>query len=294
MQGTLSRYVRVDLDNCQPLAFDNQFDHPSVGSNAFLQGEQEPAPTESARGAAVMPGRLSLRRITKYAAAAAFIVACFIVAEGRSKNSVSTKAFAVALRQLSTADVISYRAEFKEHGNLVRISNSMHLQPDRVREELPDGKVKVIDFSKRRNITLDTVRRTAVVVTDTSHPPNYKHERFLDKVKESIERIRTDPLRTDSYLGKRTVDGRIVEGFEMRKPTQMQTLWVDMNTGLPSEMEIVSLDDPGRSVVMRDFQFNVESYESLFSVDPPPGYEVTFEIVGPAEPLDDNAEMIPH
>ena len=169
----------------------------------------------------------------------------------------------------------------------------MHLQPDRVREELPDGKIKVIDFSKRRNITLDPRSRTAVVVIDTSPPQNYKPERFLDKVKECIQRIKTDPLRTDRYLGKRSLHGRTVEGFQMQKPTQVQTLWVDVETGLPSEMEIVALDNPGQSVVMRDFRFDVPSHESLFSVDPPPGYEVTFETVGPARPLDEKAKMIP-
>jgi len=293
IQASLSRYVRTELDD----GFSDGSDAPSVRSSA-RQATQSSARTKSTRRLMLekpvaVRGRWPSQRLSRYAVAACLLLACFIVLEGLSRKSVSAKAFDVALQQFSTARVIEYLAEFKWDGKIVRVSESMHLQPDRVREELPDGKIKVIDFSKRRNITLDPRSQTAVVVIDTSPPQNYKPERFLDKVKEYIQRIKTDPLRTDRYLGKRDLDGRTVEGFQMQKLTQVQTLWVDIVTGLPSEMEIVSLDNPGQSVVMRNFRFDVQSHESLFSVDPPPGYKVTFETAEPARPLDEKAKMIP-
>jgi outer membrane lipoprotein-sorting protein len=295
MHSSLARYVRVELDDAPLLSMEPEAG--ALGIEAVTAGHSTDRTSAKVAADNGLVGRQHGRgrQLGRFALAAMILVAGLVLIDQFSMNSRSGKAFAAALRQLTTAKVICYTAEFKHRDVVERISESMHLQPDRVREELPDGKIKVIDFSKRRNITLDPVHRTAVVVSDaiTNESPKLKPERFLDKIKEAIERIRTDPLRTDRYLGMQIVDGRKREGFQMRKPSQMQTIWMDVDTGLLAEMEIVSTDGSGRSITARNFQFDVESYESLFSVEPPPGYAVSYETVGPAKPLDEQAKMIP-
>jgi hypothetical protein len=293
MHNSLTRYVRIDPEVLASLPLGDQSSHPNINALAVSGSSITTAQLASLDSGHSTQQRWLPKGITRYVIAAAIILTFFVVVDRLAKKSPSGVAFASALRQLNAARVISYTAEFKQDGKIERISESMHLQPDRVREELPDGRSKVIDFSKRKSITIDPVGRTALVVTDTNESPRYKPERFLDKVRECIERIRTDPRRTDRYLGIQSIHDRAREGFEMRKPTQVQTLWVDVDTGLLAEMEIVAADDSGQSVLMRNFEFEVESYESLFSVDPPPGYTVSYETVGPAKPLDDQAKMVP-
>lgn len=293
--ASLARYVRVELDDAPQHSFDSDTDGAAAEATVADHSASRASAKFTADCRTDGPKPRWGKQVGRFSLAALILLAGLVCIDHFTNYSRSGKAFAAVLRQLTTAKVICYTAEFKRHGVVERISESMHLQPDRVREELPDGKIKVIDFSKRRNITLDLVHRTAVVVSDaiTDESPKLKPERFLDKIKEAIERIRTDPLRTDRYLGMQIVDGRKREGFQMRKPSQVQTIWMDVDTGLLAEMEIVSTDGSGRSITARNFQFDVESYESFFSVEPPPGYAVSYETVGPSKPLDEQAKMIP-
>ena len=51
-------------------------------------------------------------------------------------------------------------------------------------------------------------------------------------------------------------------------------VWGDPKTGLPARIETTTAVLPNMTSIQSDFEFNVEMDESLFSVEPPPGYEV--------------------
>jgi outer membrane lipoprotein-sorting protein len=298
LHANLSRFVQVNLDDLTSACAGWFTTEPDCQESAV--GAVAETPIESCQKVSapkihsVRQGWPNYRRMAFYLSAAAVILILCLVTDGLlPKNSASSQVFASVLQQLRTAHVISYTAEFQEGGKITQTAEAMHLQPDRVREERPDGSIRIIDFSKHQCITIDPTHRKAVVLEEAHGSQTYRQERFLDKIKEYIERIRTNPLRTDHYLGKRNMGGKTVEGYEMRKPTQVQTLWVDVETGLLTEMKIATPDDPGRNVVMRNFRFDVETYESLFSVVPPPGFEVIFKTVEPTKQLDDRTEMIP-
>ena len=52
------------------------------------------------------------------------------------------------------------------------------------------------------------------------------------------------------------------------------SLWGDPKTGLPVRIEMTMAMMPNVKITMSDFEFNVDMDESLFSVEPPAGYEV--------------------
>ena len=288
----LSRHVQMDMDDLTLPHVDSEPTLPEIELAATEKhgfgSDQKDLATKT------NSSRRGWSKKLKVAYAAAAILFFLVIADGFSpKNSSSSQAFATVLEQLHSARAIACIAEFQEGGAIVRTVEAMHLQPNILREESSDGKIRIIDIAKRRSISIDTIRRTAVVRQELDVVRTYKQERFLDKIREYIERIRTDPLSTDRYLGTQEIDGRTAEGYEMRIPTQVQTLWVDVESGLLTRMEIAAPDDPGRSVIMRNFRFDVESRESLFSVEPPQGYEVSYETTESTLQVDDKVKMIP-
>ena len=75
-------------------------------------------------------------------------------------------------------------------------------------------------------------------------------------------------------LGEKDIDGRRVVGFRISLPAAVFSVWGDPKTGLPVRIEATMAMMPNVKITMSDFEFNVDMDESLFSVEPPAGYEV--------------------
>ena len=75
-------------------------------------------------------------------------------------------------------------------------------------------------------------------------------------------------------LGEKEIDGRQVVGFRISRPGMVMSVWGDPKTGLPVRIESTQAIMSNYKVTMSDFAFNVDMDESLFSVEPPAGYEV--------------------
>ncbi len=75
-------------------------------------------------------------------------------------------------------------------------------------------------------------------------------------------------------LGEKEIDGRRVIGFRISLPEAVFSVWGDPKTGLPARIEMTTKIMPNLEFTISDFEFNVDMDESLFSVEPPAGYEV--------------------
>jgi len=75
-------------------------------------------------------------------------------------------------------------------------------------------------------------------------------------------------------LGEKVIDGRQAVGFRISSPAAVFDVWGDPKTGLPARVEWTTEAVPDVKVTMSNFEFNVDMDESLFSVEPPAGYEV--------------------
>jgi len=89
-------------------------------------------------------------------------------------------------------------------------------------------------------------------------------------------------------LGEKEIDGHRVVGFRVNTNGAVVSLWGDPKTGLPVRVEVTTAMHPDVKSTMSDFVFNLPMDESLFSIDPPPGYTVQNQKVdvSPAEEKD--------
>ncbi len=91
-------------------------------------------------------------------------------------------------------------------------------------------------------------------------------------------------VKTES-LGQQEIDGRRVVGFRISGSGAVVSLWGDPKTGTPVRIESTDATIPYLKVTMSDFVLNVPMDDSLFSVEPPEGYQVT---VGQYQTTDDS------
>ena len=68
-------------------------------------------------------------------------------------------------------------------------------------------------------------------------------------------------------VGEKVIGGRKTKGFKVTTSTGDQTIWADMETRLPVEIDSPSSTDT-------DFQWNPPLDESMFSLTPPADYEL--------------------
>ncbi len=89
----------------------------------------------------------------------------------------------------------------------------------------------------------------------------------------SLEKLRALPNQADEALGPKRIDGRTLEGYRVHETDTTTTVWVDPKTGEPARVEMEFAAAPGMNVILSDFQVDVPLDDSLFSLDPPAGYE---------------------
>lgn len=93
-------------------------------------------------------------------------------------------------------------------------------------------------------------------------------------------------------LGNKTIDGQTVVGFRLRRPSLVDDLkdhsvweiWADSDTAQVVRVDIHHERDQGGRVTLVDFKFDVQ--DSLFDLQPPPGYTVVYETVEEIDPVD--------
>ena len=78
-------------------------------------------------------------------------------------------------------------------------------------------------------------------------------------------------------LGEKQIDGRRVMGFRLSVRGVVIDVWGDPKTRLPVHIESTTALTPNLKITQSDFEFNVPMDESLFSLEPPAGYEVTLK-----------------
>ena len=88
-------------------------------------------------------------------------------------------------------------------------------------------------------------------------------------------------------LGEKEIDGRRVVGFSLSVRGVVINVWGDPKTRLPVRIESTMAMMPHIKLTQSDFEFNVPMDESLFSLEPPAGYQVT---VKGRQPRDDTPE----
>lgn len=148
-----------------------------------------------------------------------------------------------------------------------------HKSPGQMRQEATIAKtgekaITTFDFQSGRALTLAPATKQAMVI-DMGQFPQAIRDKQVDFVAEMKKMVQGDA----EELGFKEIDGQRVKGFRVAKNSQVIDIWVNPKTGTPVAMEMTM---PGLGAMRMDgFVFGEEMDDALFSVVPPPGYQVT-------------------
>ncbi len=188
---------------------------------------------------------------------------------------------------------------YKVTVQVTSLSPKMKTLPAAMQQELIKGttsEVMILDAARKRTETVTADKSTMIKIWDRNKGkklcllPEKKRATVYDVARTPegeaaskdpsagfrtlLLRARDMPGVKHESLGKRKIDGRQVVGVRLRLPAVVMSVWGDPKTGLPVYIESTAAVTPNMKVTMSDFELNVDLDESLFSVEPPPGYEV--------------------
>ena len=216
-------------------------------------------------------------KITKFAAAAAIIIAVFIGVHylGGSIDGASV-AWAGVLENIRNSKTLTFLVRTTEDGPpimKIMLIDPHYLRVEFLSEHMPEppvvgGQIWIVDANKAQSLILNIIKKSCKIYpADQKMVDIYNTFRnFTDRVDFSVEEI-----------GTRRVADRSAVGFRLRKLDEDREIivWADAKTKLPVLMEETYKDakgEHGRHVIT-DIVFDAELDKSLFSLEPPPGYK---------------------
>jgi outer membrane lipoprotein-sorting protein len=192
----------------------------------------------------------------------------------------ATLAIADFVKPILEAKTAKYKMTYERDGHPQKTSVVMVLAPCRIREEstweLPgeiSARIVMIqDLQRGKILSLDTKNKTATVYAWNNMPEGMGSANWFD----GVRRYLLDPRIKREPLGEKEIDGQRVVGYRhggYSSSGQVMNVWGDPETGLPVRIETIEQrSGKEMKVTMSDFVFNVDLDESLFSVEPRPGY----------------------
>ena len=208
--------------------------------------------------------------ITKLAAAAVIIIAVLI---GIHYFGGSVPAFAEVVQPLLTARTATYKMTVNVEGETIQTVKGMFMEPSRMRQEMPDGGIMIIDQNGSRMITLmPTVKKAMIVEMENVPYDNKRQVNMFHSIRELIRQ--TDDESVD-FLGGQKIDGVDAIGYHIAARNMGMTIWADAKTLLPVRIEYIMGEMMGveGTIIMSDIVFDVEMDELLFEI--PEGYDVS-------------------
>ncbi len=210
----------------------------------------------------------AMKTYAKFAVAAAIILVVIITTNQFDiPIDGASVAFADVLEQISTfrpyvcTQTIQYQRKSPSTKTIMKLNLSQR------REMWADGSIYVFDMSERpvRILTLYPDKKYAVEKILAGRGPVKDHDRLR------ILAGRQDGTEED--LGITEIDGRKVKVFHAPDKINDFTVWADVETGLPVRIELLQ-KQLKRTIIMEEFEFDVDFDESLFSTTAPQGYTV--------------------
>jgi outer membrane lipoprotein-sorting protein len=191
----------------------------------------------------------------------------------------ATFAFADFIKPILEAKTVKFKSTVVVKGPqaMTATSEEMVLDAKRSRSEtnLPGNKmIHITDWGRGKTLWLYPATKQATIQTFANMPKNVRNDPSTwPTLLRMAQENKTKGLQF-TPLGEKRIDGRRVVGFRINSDRGLTDLWGDPKTGMPVRVETTMGIDGNTKVTFSDFVFNVDMDESLFSVDPPPGYTV--------------------
>ncbi len=217
--------------------------------------------------------------ITKSAAAAIIILGVFLLLPNEA-----ALAWSQVLEQIKESRPYQCKLTVYDEGNKPRSRVTMHLSLSQRREERDDGLTYIFDMRQCpiRTLVLDDQNKQARLSINYDMGPAKDPDmlRMLANMKESDTEV----------LDVSEIDGIETQAFRSVSQHNDITIWADVETGLPVKVQIIHINR-GRRIVLEDLQFDVPFDESLFSTQPPEGYQL-HEVVRGKKPDTNEDAMV--
>ena len=202
----------------------------------------------------------------------------------------ASMAFEEVAQKLHDAHTFSYvmTMEFPNAKTIITV-RQLFKEPGLVRSEtLPggavpaNGPIMILDSKAGKTLAIDPAAKSAVVFEGML--PGPRHEQ--DLATSEVQHLRNLVQKKGEPLGAKTFGKVQTQGFRVKDDTGYETtIWVNPQTRLPVQVEVTGKagDTPFHSTI-RDFELDPKLDDSLFSLEPPPGY--TSSKLGLNEPND--------
>lgn len=200
-------------------------------------------------------------------------------------------AYADLIDPILNAKTVTFKSTAEVNGqkSVGKIMAITSLERVRVEHELPGGQKMVTISDANGSITLQPVQKVAIVTTVTNAPKEKRPKSIFFELRSQLAETRNNSDWIREPLGEKEFDGRKLVGFRLIGRGLIWELWGDRKTGMPVRIESSSpAVATNKPLIYSDFVFDVDLDESLFSMDPPAGYQVHKQTmdVTPAEEKD--------
>ena len=135
--------------------------------------------------------------------------------------------------------------------------------------------VTIADFDRGRMVSLNPDKKEAMIFKLEGKPAGGKAgaSNIFGDLRTQLEEYRTHKKGQLEELGEKTIEGHKAFGFRFTSAGMVETFWGDPATGQILRVELIYNGPPKMEVVMTDFEFDVPLDASLFSLEPPKGYQ---------------------
>ncbi len=203
----------------------------------------------------------------RWVTVSAFAVLIFAVVGGIGLlNPRPGLVFAEVLEQIRTVQTFHFTNIIEMENQTTELETD-YMDPGKQRVVLPDGSIIIMDMVQGKTISLTPSAKIASVV-DFSDEPNKQPQENL------IEALRKLEDGAEELLGQKEMDGKLVYGFKVIMAGREHVIWADLKTGLPVRVEMQAVMYGAMKMIMTDFEYNIDMDESLFSLEPPAGYDL--------------------
>ena len=198
----------------------------------------------------------NVNRLSRVAAvaliAAGCLGACLLIKDG------AAIALADVHERITAAQTVCFRMSFTQGKDEPESYNILFKRPNLMRMERPEV-ISVLDFKNGKTLALFPESKTA----HSAYIQDWVGDGWI----ADLERIVGSDRAVE--IGERKIDGKAVKGWRITEVGEVTTVWADVKTAELVEVEIVQGE--GRRL-LTDMEYNRPLDDSLFSMEPPEGY----------------------
>lgn len=164
-----------------------------------------------------------------------------------------------------------------------------YLEPGHSRQELENGLINIADWNAGKLMNLDPENKRATVLNLTKQPEEAQDKmpgNQFEMVRDLLRQAQQDPDTEIESLGEKQINGTTAVGFRFTLGIQPMTIWADPESRFPVTIEATMVGPPKTTVLMTNYEFNVELDAEMFSVAIPDGYDVMETDVDASRPTE--------